>query len=131
MPNSKGAYQGETGLVSSENVPIDVLDAGTTARTAAGTSAAVHVGDSKTIDLMLKVTAAVGGTSPTLIPQVQWSEDSAFTHVYPEPAETGLASGSNMIKQYACKGDYFRLSYTFTGTPTSMTFRAAAKRRTL
>lgn len=80
--------------------------------------------DTKNLDLFVNVTANTGGTTPTVVAEVQWSPDG--TNFYSvdgtKDITAGTAVGEFETKEFEIKAAYFRVQTTFTGAPTNMTY---------
>jgi hypothetical protein len=103
------------------------------AGTAGATSATVAVPvsgqseDTKNLDITVSVTAATGGTAPTVIAEVQWSADGVtFASVdTTKDITAGQVVGGAAVKEFDVKAPYFRVVTTFGGSPTNMTYSVA------
>lgn len=111
------------------SVSIPVLITGTAATTGA-TSTTVAVPESgqstkyKGMDVYVNVTAATGGTAPTVIAEVQWSPDGTtwYSTDTTKDITAGQIVGGGAVKEVDVKGSYFRVVTTFGGAPTNMTY---------
>lgn len=94
---------------------------GGTVVTASGNSPAVDIGSASVLRSIAVVTAAVGGTTPSLTIQPQTSVDgTTWTSV--GSAWTAItANGSTTKPLLSPLERYFRLNYTVTGTTPTFT----------
>lgn len=71
---------------------------------------------------------AVGGTTPSLTAELQWSNDGVnFASVQTTPDTfTAITVNGNTTKNFLTKGAYARLVYTVTGTTPTFTLTASA-----
>lgn len=72
--------------------------------------------------------SAVGGTSPSLTVEVQWSNDNInFSSVQgTTDAFTAITANGNAVKQFPVKGKYALLKYTVSGTTPTFTLNCTA-----
>ncbi len=98
-----------------------------TAETASGNGAAVESGEYRDLLVTLNCTAA-SGTSPTLLVQLQVSDDGGTTwYNLPNGAFTQLtAVGTQVLQIDSAFGDTIRASWTIGGTTPSFTFAVKA-----
>lgn len=80
--------------------------------------------DTKNLDITLSVTAATGGTSPTVQAEVQWSNDGTtwFSADTTKDQTAATAVGAAVVKEVDVKAPFFRVVTTFGGAPTNMTY---------
>lgn len=89
------------------------------ARTANGNTAALDASAYPAISLFLNVTA-VSGTTPNLVVTVEESDDgTTWRAVGSFAAKTAVSSER---KSFSIAGDFYRLTWTITGTTPSFTF---------
>ncbi len=93
-----------------------------TAQTISGSGAQIEVGEYKEALVTLNITA-VSGTSPTLLVQIQASDDNGTTwYNLPNAAFTSASTVSSQAIQINTFGDYIRAEFTIGGTTPSFTF---------
>lgn len=85
--------------------------------------------DIKNLDLFVNVTAATGGTTPTVVVEVQWSHDGVnfFSVDGTKDVTAGTAVGEKETKEFEVKAPYWQVVTTFTGAPTNMTYKVDAR----
>ncbi len=92
------------------------------AQTVSGSGAQIEVGEYKEALVTLNITA-VSGTSPTLVVQLQASDDNGTTwYNLPNGLFTSASTVSKQAIQIGTFGDYIRASFTVGGTTPSFTF---------
>lgn len=114
------------------SVTIPVLITATAA-VAGATSSVVSVPNSgqtedlKNVDVFVSVTAATGGTAPTVVAEVQWSPDGTtwYSKDVTKDVTDGTAVAAAEVLECEIKAPYFRVVTTFTGAPTNMTYTVA------
>jgi exo-beta-1,3-glucanase (GH17 family) len=100
---------------------------------AGATSAAVAVPysgqseDTKNVDVFVNVTAAVGGTAPTVVAEVQWSTDGStfYSKDGTKDITDGTLAAAAEVLECEIKAPYFRVVTTYTGAPTNMSYTVA------
>jgi hypothetical protein len=98
------------------------------AQAASGSSAASTVPggpDYGTLNVEVDLTAFTAGTTPTTTITVQWShQGSAWADAAPVDGFAAISAAKSVVQQFKIKGTFVRVSWTSTGTPTSVTFGA-------
>lgn len=106
--------------------PVAVVVSG--ARTATGNSGAIPLHDKGSfLNLLLDITA-VSGTTPSMTPSIEWSQDGGTTFGPAETADafTAVTAAGTKAKQFAVKGTHYRIVWTISGTTPSFTFSVRA-----
>jgi hypothetical protein len=99
------------------------------AQAASGSSTSSTISDSGggfgfgTLSLEVDLTAFTGGTSPTVTIAVQWSHlGTSWASASPVDSFTAISAAGSVVQQFKVKGTFARVTWTSTGTPTSITF---------
>ena len=97
------------------------------AQAASGSSAASTIsgagGELGTLNVEVDLTAFTAGTTPTTTITVQWShQGSAWADAAPVDGFAAISAAKSVVQQFKIKGTFVRVSWTSTGTPTSVTF---------
>lgn len=96
------------------------------AATTSGTTSGLSTGYLNTIDIFIDATA-VSGTTPSMTVTVEWSNDNTNWFGADTPDTfTAITAAKKVVKEFASKGQYFRLNFAITGTTPSFTFAATA-----
>lgn len=97
-----------------------------TAETVSGNSTTIETGEYTQAFVTLNCTAA-SGTSPTLLVQLQGSDDGGTTwYNIPNAAFTQLTAAGTGVLQLTNFPDFIRAAYTLGGTTPSFTFAIKA-----
>src|SRR5262245_10863201 len=69
-------------------------------------------------------TTAVSGTSPSMTPSVEWSQDGGATWAQADVADAfnAITAVGTKARVFAVKGQNFRIVWVITGTTPSFTF---------
>lgn len=108
-------------------ISLGVIKA-SSATTTAGNSTDVTMPMGAEFASVLVSVTAVSGTSPTLTPAVQWSNDAGVTWYGADPADvfTTISAVGNVVKTFQVRGTSMRLAWaTPGGTTPSLTFSAS------
>ena len=96
--------------------------------TANGNSAAGTLIDDNKADYIsvILLASAVGGTTPSLAVEIQWSNDGVtFSSAETPDTFTAITANKNVAKTFQARGKFFRLAYTVTGTTPTFTLTAS------
>lgn len=106
---------------------LGVIKASSATTTAGNSNDLALPGFAEFASVLISVTA-IGGTSPTLTPAVQWSNNDGATWFASDPADvfTTISAVSNVVKSFQVRGTSMRLAWPLPGgTTPSLTFSAS------